>query len=198
MLSSRLFIVIGSFTLGIAISLSVVYGAEALGTKEAREKIAHLDGLANLQSNQVRIKNITIGPGNNAIVEAQIDAAFKFTKTKGGWQVTEIRVGDRQWENIAVMKAALDKEKTLRTQQALNSLKTAIDAYKRERGQLMPAHDIVELTDALAPTYMADVVRLDAWGRQLIFTPVGTGYKLSSAGPDGKEGTSDDIVIQGG
>ncbi|HZS47451.1 MAG TPA: type II secretion system protein GspG [Blastocatellia bacterium] len=191
------FTVVGSFVLGIAVTLSVAYAAEALGTKEAREKIAHLGGLANLQPNQVRIKSITAGAGGNAVVEAEIETAFKFSRSKTGWEVTDIRAGDSQWESVALMKAAFDKEKTLRTQQELSSLKIAIEAYRRERGRLVPARNIVELTDVLAPNFMPDVIRLDAWGRPLIYTTAGTGYQLSSAGPDGKAGTADDIVIEG-
>jgi len=173
-----------------------VYGAGALGAKEARERIARMDGLADLPVDSIRIKSVNAGPGNNAIVEAQIDTAFKFTKDKTGWRVSDIRLGSGQWESLEVMKAAFNKEKTLRTQADLNSLKTAIDAFRKERGQLVPAKNIVELTDALAPTYIATVIRLDAWGHELVYAATGKGYRLSSAGPDGKTGTSDDIALE--
>ncbi len=186
---------IGCFVLGVITSLTIVYGAEALGTKEAREKIAQMDGLANLPNDSVKIKSIDNGMAGNAVVEAQIETAFKFTKTKGGWQVTDIRLGAGQWESLEVMKAAFNKEKTDRTRADLNSLKTAIETFKKERGRLVPAANIVELTDALAPTYMASVIRLDAWGHELIYAVTPQGYRLSSAGPDGKAGTADDIVL---
>lgn len=187
---------LGCFILGAITSLSVVFGAEALGTKEAREKIAKMDGLADLPNDNIKIKSVNVGPGSNAVVEAQIETAFKFTKTKAGWQVTDIRLGAGQWESLEVMKAALNKEKTVRTQADLNSLKIAIEAFRKERGSLVPAKNIVELTDALAPTYILTVIRLDAWGHELIYSPTGTSYRLSSAGPDGKAGTADDIVLQ--
>src|SRR5258708_17223836 len=182
----RLALGMGCFVLGVITSLTIVYGAEALGTKEAREKISQMDGLADLPKDSVRIKSINAGPGGNAIVEAQIDTAFKFTKTKSGWQVTDIRLGAGQWEGLEVVKATYNKEKVVRTRADLNSLKTAIEAFKKEHGRLVPATNIVELTDALAPTYMPSIIRLDAWGHEFLYVPTATGYRLSSTGPDGK------------
>jgi len=186
---------IGCFVLGVAASLTIVYGAEALGTKEAREKIAQMDGLASLPIDSVKIKSIDNGMGGNAVVEAQIETAFKLKKSKSGWQVTDIRLGAGQWESLEVMKAAFNKEKSARTQADLNSLKVAIEAFRKERGTLVPAKNIVELTDTLAPTYMPSVIRLDAWGHDLIYVPTAQGYRLSSSGPDGKPGTADDLVV---
>jgi hypothetical protein len=186
----------GCFVLGVATSLTIVYGAEALGTKEAREKIALMDGLADLPKDSVKIKSINSGPGGNAVVEAQIDTAFKFTRTKSGWQVTDIRLGAGQWESLEVMKAAFNNEKAARTRADLSNLKAAIESFKKERGRLFPAKNIVELTDALAPRYMPSVIRLDAWGHELVYTTTAQGYRLSSAGPDGKTGTADDIVLE--
>src|SRR4051812_43622274 len=100
---------ISCFILGVITSLTIVYGAEALGTKEAREKISQMDGLADLPKDSIKIKNINT-TGSNSIVEAQIDTAFKFTRNKSGWQVTDIRLGAGQWESLEVMKAAFNKE----------------------------------------------------------------------------------------
>ena len=72
--------------------------ARELGAREAREKIAQALGLD--KPDNVHIKNISRGMGDDAIVEAQFEAAFRFTAdNQGNWQAVEVRAGDRRWES---------------------------------------------------------------------------------------------------
>ena len=184
----------------IALALSfigVVAYARELGAREAREKIAQALGLD--KADNVHIKNISRGMGSEAIVEAQFDAAFRFTTDKDGkWQAVEVRAGDRKWESIELIQTALRKEKALRTGADLRTIATALEAYRRDSGSYVQADSGSALIDHLAPRYLSSIIRLDAWSGELSYKGSAAGYRLSSLGPDGKPGTDDDIVFENG
>jgi len=184
----------------IALALSfigVAAFARELGAREAREKIAQALGFD--KSDNVHIKNISRGMGGEAIVEAQFDAAFRFTADKEGkWQAVDVRAGDRKWESIELIQTALRKEKALRTSAELRAIATALEAYRRDKGSYVQAETGSALIDHLAPSYLSSIVRLDAWSRELNYKGSATSYRLSSLGPDGKADTDDDIVFENG
>ncbi|MGA9769500.1 MAG: type II secretion system protein GspG [Blastocatellia bacterium] len=175
----------------------VVTFARELGAREAREKIA---AALNLDKpDRVRVKNISVGPGSEAIVEAQFDATFRFNMEKDGkWKVVEVRTGDRQWESLELIRTAVGKEKALRTTADLRTLATALEAFRRERGFYVEAETNSALVDNLAPTYMNAIIRLDAWSHEFEYKGTSAGYRLASLGPDGKPNTGDDIVFENG
>ncbi|HSQ20941.1 MAG TPA: type II secretion system protein GspG [Blastocatellia bacterium] len=171
--------------------------ARELGAREAREKIAQALGLDKPDS--VHIKNISRGMGDDAIVEAQFEAAFRFTSdNQGKWQAVEVRAGDRRWESIELIHTALRKEKALRTGADLRTIATALEAYRRDRGSYVQADSGSTLIDHLAPRYLSSIIRLDAWSRELNYNGSADAYRLVSMGPDGKPGTDDDIVFENG
>ena len=184
----------------IALALSfigVVAFARELGAREAREKIAQALGFD--KPDNVHIKNISRGLGSEAIVEAQFDAAFRFTTDKDGkWQAVELRAGDRKWESIELIQTALRKEKALRTGAELRTIATALEAYHRDSGSYVQADSGSKLLDHLAPRYLSSIIRLDAWSQELNYKGSAAGYRLSSLGADGKPGTDDDIVFENG
>jgi hypothetical protein len=184
----------------IALALSfigVAAFARELGAREAREKIAQALGFD--KSDNVHIKNISRGMGGEAIVEAQFDAAFRFTADKEGkWQAVDVRAGDRKWESIELIQTALRKEKALRTGAELRAIATALEAYRRDKGSYVQAETGSALIDHLAPSYLSSIVRLDAWSRELNYRGSANSYRLSSLGPDGKADTDDDIVFENG
>lgn len=184
----------------IALALSfigVAAFARELGAREAREKIAQALGFD--KSDNVHIKNISRGMGDEAIVEAQFDAAFRFTADKEGkWQAVDVRAGDRKWESIELIQTALRKEKALRTGAELRTIATALEAYRRDKGSYVQAETGSALIDHLAPSYLSSIIRLDAWSRELNYKGAATSYRLSSLGPDGKPDTDDDIVFENG
>lgn len=170
--------------------------ARELGAREARETIARALGFDKPDS--VHIKSIS-RTGSDAIVEAQFDAAFRFTSDKDGkWQAVEVRTGDRKWESIELIQTAIQKEKALRTSADLRTLATALEAYRRDTGSYVQADKCSALLDNLSPKYLASVIRLDAWSREFDYKGTAGGYRLVSLGPDGKAGTGDDIVFENG
>lgn len=178
-------------------SVWVVAFARELGTREAREKIARALGLEN--ASQVRVKSVTPGMGGDAVVEAAIDTAVRFTKDKSGnWQAAEIRAGDRRWESIELLQSAINKEKSLRTAADMRTIATALEGFRRERGFYVVADTNAALIDNLSPRYIGSVIRLDAWSREFDYKGAASSYRLSSAGADGKSGTGDDIIIENG
>ena len=184
--------------IAVAFSLLLVaVFARELGAREAQEAIA--SALSLDKRERVRIKNISAGLGDQAIVEATVDATFRLVKEKDGkWKAVEARAGDRQWESFELIHTAVRKEKTLRTTADLRTLATALEAFHRERGFYVAADTAAALVDHLAPTYMGTVLRLDAWSHEFQYRGTPTAYRLSSLGPDGRPDTGDDIVIENG
>ncbi len=179
---------IGAFTLG-------VFAGGQLSTGEARKLIARAGGV-NLKTEDVHIRRIDISPGGqSAIVEALVQLAFRFTRRDGAWQVSEIRTGDRQWDDMEMIRAALDAKKAQRTREDLSVVAAAVAKYQRSRGSLPAARDFPALIDALLPDYLPRIIREDGWDRPLILEAKSGRFKLSSLGPDGRAGTEDDIVI---
>jgi uncharacterized membrane-anchored protein YhcB (DUF1043 family) len=186
------------FVLAVGLLSAVVTGvvASELKASEARRQIARALGFS--KTNQIHIKDISV-TGGEAIVEAQFDAAFRFSTDKSGeWKPVEIRTGDRQWESLELIETAIRKEKELRTSAELRTLATALDAYRRERGGYVTASSGAGLMDQLAPRYVKVVIRIDAWSNEFDYSGTSSGYRLSSRGPDGKSGTGDDLIIENG
>ena len=184
----------------IALALSILWivtFARDLGAREARQKIAQAVGLD--KPNDVHIKAISAGVGGEAVVEAQFDAAFRFTQDKqGNWNPVEVRTGDRRWESIELIQTAVRKEKTLRTAAEMRTLVTALEAFHRERGFYVAADTGAALVDNLVPRFLGSIIRLDAWSREFQYNGTAERYRLKSLGPDGKPDTGDDIVFENG
>ena len=184
----------------IALALALVWAvafARELGAREAREKITAALGLD--KPDRVRIKTISAGMGGEAIVEAQLEIAFRFTTDKeGNWKAADVSAGDRRWESLELIQTAVRKEKTLRTTAEMRTLVTALEAFRRERGFYVEADTNSALADNLAPKYMSTIIRLDAWSHEFEYKGNRTSYRLASLGPDGKPNTGDEIVFENG
>ncbi len=177
--------------------LWVVAFARELGSREARERIAEAVGLD--RPDRVHIKGISAGMNGQAIVEATVDAAFRFQQDKeGNWKAVEVRTGDRRWESIELIRTAINKEKALRTTADLRTLAVALEAFRRERGFYVPADTNSALVNALAPHYLSPIIRVDAWSREFEYKGTETGYRLASLGPDGRPNTGDELIIENG
>ncbi len=176
----------------------LVDAADTIGVKQARELIQNIAG-ANLTKDQVQIKNISGGVGGGGvIVEAQIETAFRLTKGKDGWRVTEARLGAGRWESFELIEEALRREKVRRTHALLQQIAGGIDAYKNERGQFMETNKIAELLDFISPRYLKAAPRFDLWGEEFEYRGSAAKYRLFSYGPDRKSGTKDDLVVENG
>jgi hypothetical protein len=184
----------------VAVALLLLGGAAVtaveLKAAQAREKIARALGFD--KTNRVHIKSVSV-IGGEAIVEAQFDAAFRFSTDKSGnWNPVEVRTGDRKWESIELIETAVRKEKSLRTAADMRTLAAALEAYRRERGGYVTVKTGAGLLDQLAPRYAKSIIMLDAWSNEFEYDGTSSSYRLSSKGPDGKSGTDDDIVIENG
>lgn len=189
----------------IALAIAAIFGgvilrasaAGDLSAKEARRLIATMAGI-QLPSDAVRIKDVS-SLGNSATVTAQVETAFRFEKDgKGKWRVAEIRTGDRRWENVETLIKALNAEKTARAQAELESIATALESFRRERGVYPEAKTGAALIDRLNPRYLARVIRIDPWHQPYEYEGTSTSFVLRSAGADEKPNTSDDVRVARG
>jgi hypothetical protein len=175
----------------------VITGTRAAGDltpKEARRLIARMAGI-QLPSDAVRIKEVS-ATGNSATVVAQVETAFRFDKGGDGkWRVAEIRTGDRRWEDVDMLVKALNAEKTARARAELESIATALESFRRERGFYVEAKSEAALIDNLNPRYLSRVIRIDPWNRPYEYEGTRTSFVLRSDGPDEKPNTADDVAL---
>ena len=175
----------------------VASGARAAGDltpKEARRLIARMAGI-ELPSDAVRVKDISTA-GNSAIVVAQVETAFRMVKgDKDKWRIAEIRTGDRRWEDLDTLMRALNAEKTARARAELESIATALESFRRERGFYLESKSEAALIDNLNPRYLSRVIRVDPWHKPYEYEGERTTFVLRSTGPDGKPGTPDDVTV---
>lgn len=188
-----------------SLALAAIFGGITLRTsaagdlsaKEARRLIANMAGI-QLPSDAVRVKDVS-SLGNSATVTAQVETAFRFEKDgKGKWRVAEIRTGDRRWENVELLVKALNAEKTARARAELESIATALESFRRERGSYPEAKTEAGLIDNLNPRYLSRVIRIDPWHQPYEYEGARTSFILRSSGPDGKSNTSDDVTVANG
>ncbi|HYX27658.1 MAG TPA: type II secretion system protein GspG [Pyrinomonadaceae bacterium] len=190
---------IGLFSLAILVAAGGVINtttraAGDLTPKEARRLIARLAGI-QLPSDAVRIKEVS-AMGNSATVTAQVETAFKLDKgSDGKWRVTEIRTGDRRWEDVDLLVQALNAEKTARARAELESIATALEAFRRERGSYLESKSEAALIDNLNPRFLSRIIRVDPWHQPYEYEGTRTSFVLRSAGPDEKPNTADDVVV---
>jgi len=167
-----------------------------LNSKEARRMIARLGGIADLPEDKVRIKSIRSGMGSDAVVEAEIELAFRFTQVDRNWQIAEIRLGDNRWESLKPIIDSINREKAQRTIADLQTLKAGLEAYYKEHGSYVKASNIAELSSVLSPKYVNRVLRLDGWGREFIYKESAGTIKIESLGADGAPDSGDEIAIE--
>lgn len=198
-LKSRTFVLLAAVCLAFASGVWFAgSAADTLSVKQARELLQRLAG-ASLSKDQVQIKKVEAGIGNGgAIVEAQIETAFRVKKEKDGWRIAEVRLGDRQWESFELIEEAITREKARRTTALMMRLADGLAAYQKERGQFAATDEIAALLDFLSPRYLSAAPRFDLWGKEFDYKGSNSNYRLSSAGPDGKKGSKDDLVIENG
>lgn len=180
---------------GVCLLLALAGGqaADELSASQARKLIANMAG-SKLPTSAVRVRSVSMS-GSSAIVVAQVETAFRFEKGGDGkWRVAEIRTGDDRWEDLGAIERAVNAEKAARARAELETLATALEAFRRERGFYVVAEDERALEDHLNPRYLARVLRVDPWHKPYLYEGARDSYTLRSSGPDGKENTADDII----
>jgi citrate lyase beta subunit len=182
---------------GAILTASRTRAAGDLSPKEARKLIARMAGI-ELPSDAVRVKEIS-SSGNSAVVVAQVETAFRLVKGDNDkWRIAEIRTGDRRWEDLDTLMKALNAEKTARARAELESIATALESFRRERGAYVESKSEATLIDNLSPRYLARVIRIDPWHQPYQYEGARTNFVLRSNGPDGKPDTADDVRIASG
>jgi hypothetical protein len=185
---------IAVMALGTVLVAGHSFAAGDLSPKQARQIIARMAGI-QLPSDAVRIKDISTA-GNSAVVVAQVETAFRLVKGDNGkWKVAEVRTGDRRWEDVEMLTRALNVEKTARARAELESIATALESYRRERGAYLESKSQAALIDSLNPRYLARIIRIDPWHKPYEYDGSRTGYVLRSSGPDEKANTVDDVTV---
>lgn len=182
-------------TLGLAVFAGGAFAGGELTPKQARDTIAALLGR---KSDEVRIKSVSPGLiGGDATVEAELGVTFQLHREKDQWLVKAVRMSDRRWEDIDMLRRALDTEKAKRAQSDLGALVAGIEAFRRDRGFYPDVKGGRALVDFIVPAFLPQVVREDPWDAQYDYRRTPQGFEVSSTGPDRKAGTPDDIVARG-
>src|SRR2546425_4577450 len=147
MFSKRNFVVAAliAAVCGVSLIATRTRAAGDLTPKEARKLIARLAGI-QLPSDAVRVREIT-SFGNSAVVVAQVETAFRLVNENDKWRVAEIRTGDRRWEDVDGLVRALNAEKTSRVRAELETIATALESFKRERGFYVESSSEARLID---------------------------------------------------
>jgi hypothetical protein len=191
----RMFPAFGLIAVCLLLALASGEAAGDLTPKEARKLIANMVGV-KLPSDAVRVREVSM-LGSSAVVVAQVETAFRFNKDDGGkWRVAEIRTGDNAWEDIEMLRRAVNNEKVERARAEMETLATALEAFRRERGFYIVARGESALIDQLNPRYLARIVRVDPWHKPYLYEGTRNAYTLRSTGADGKENTADDVVVR--
>ena len=178
----------------MVVALNYAQAAGDLSPQEARRLIARMAGIA-LPSNAVRVREVS-SLGSSAVVTAQVETAFRFNRDEDGkWRVAEIRTGDNRWEDIDMIARAINGEKAERARAELETIGTALEAFRRERGFYVAAKDEAALIDHLNPHYLARVIRVDPWHRPYQYEGTPERFTLRSTGADGEVNTPDDVVV---
>ena len=167
-----------------------------LSTRIARQQIASLGGSTLIPSG-IEIERIMIETGSRAVAETSVKMAFVFEKDAGGeWRIVSARLGDRQWVDVNLLLQALERQYADNTSAALEKLATGVEQYQSQNGSLPQLGPESALADMLHPLFMVDLIRQDAWGREIRYERRGDdAYVLRSSGPDGVHGSPDDIIL---
>lgn len=183
------------FALAAVLLASGCTGAR-LSHDEVRKQISEL-GTSTLVPNAIQVRRVASQSATRAIAETTVELTFQFERDTAGspWHVAAVRLGDRDWVSVPELLAAVNEGRKRETADSLKKLADGIVSYRQKNGASPNVTDIVSLTDVLHPSYMPDLVRLDAWGHPIQYTANGAAYQLRSAGPDGLNGTPDDILL---
>lgn len=161
--------------------------------RQTRDAVRQFDGL-DLPREQVEIIELRES-GDFAIAELRVSTAVKLRKEAGRWVIDEVRLGDRHWEKAESILAALEARRETTTRALMGRIAEGLSEFLRREGRFPDADSFEALVDELAPEYMADVIRLDAWSRPFQYELRSPGRaELRSAGADGVFETADDLV----
>ncbi len=112
-------------------------------------------------------------------------------------RIVSARLGTGEWIDIDELLTAIAAQNADGAAASLEKLAVGLDAYRDRNGSLPEVPADGYLSDVLHPLFMTDLIRHDPWGGRIRYLENGGGYQLRSPGPDGTDGTGDDIVLDG-
>jgi ribosomal protein L13E len=178
-------------------------GAVAIdpSVKRARCLIGALTGI-EVPSDAVRIQEVNPMPlplasRASAVVVAWIRVTARLINEGRGWQVAELRTGNRDWVKVQPLVAALNERKSAQARQDMETMSQALERYRHERGFYVVSDSQAVLVDHLNPRYLAKIIRIDPWSHPYKYDGQRDRFTLHSVGADGKDLTADDIQLSG-
>jgi hypothetical protein len=134
--------------------------------------------------------------GSSAVAEVVVEATFSLSRdARGKWRVAEVSSGGGTVADLEGLWRSVNSQKAERARADLAALGVALEAFKRERGFYVVARDSVILLDYLSPRYVKHIIRLDPWHQPYRYAGTASAFTLASDGPDGKQGTADDVTF---
>jgi hypothetical protein len=162
---------------------------------EKKKKADEKKAVEPLTRGALTVKQLS-AMGSTAVAEVVVAAAFSLSRdARGRWRVAEVSAGGESSGDLAALWLSADARKAERARADLAALSEALEAFRRERGFYVVARDSVALLDNLSPRYSKRVVRLDPWHNPYRYEGAAASYTLGSDGPDGKQGTADDVTL---
>ncbi|HEY8187592.1 MAG TPA: type II secretion system protein GspG [Pyrinomonadaceae bacterium] len=167
--------------------------------KRARCLLGSLFGVET-PSDAIRIQDINpmsvpFASQSSAVVVAWVRVDARLLQDKKGWRVTELRTGNNDWVSLDPVFRAVNGEKERKARAEMELIAKALEKFHRERGFYVISDSQAVAIDHLSPRYLAYVIRLDPWHQPYKYQGERDRFTLSSAGPDGKPDTPDDIQV---
>ena len=165
--------------------------------KRVRCLLGSLLGIS-VPSDAVRIQEIEPFPvplasKESATVIAWIAVEARAVNDAKGWRISELRTGNRAWVNLDQLVVAVNQQKQSRARADMQRIADALERYRADRGAYIVSDSHAVLIDHLSPAYIREVIRLDPWRQPYKYVGQRDTFTLVSPGPDGKNGTADDI-----
>jgi Type II secretion system (T2SS), protein G len=168
-------------------------------TKRARCLIASVLDVP-LPSDAVRVKAISplelpLASRPSALVESLVSAEFRFSRDQGGWTVTGVRTGNREWISPETLLLSANEAKRKQARDEMEAIAHALAKFRVDRQTYVSSDSQAVLIDYLSPRYLSRVIRIDPWQEPYRYRGARDTFTLRSLGPDRKENTADDIVV---
>jgi len=176
----------------VAISLALCSCGKSI-EKQTRDQVRKLCN-ADLDEKQVTVFNVK-KVGDLATAEVEITTAVKMHKEDDKWLIQEVRIGNRNWEEVDRLEKAVNQLRIEDTMAIMKKVMEAAQKYRSERNEFGYNLDYPALIDLIYPTYISIPAREDAWNNPFTFLVTAEALQIRSAGPDGRVGSKDDLVL---
>lgn len=178
-------------------------GAAAVdpSVKRARCLLGALTGI-DVPSDAVRIQEVDPMPlplasRASAVVVAWIRVTVRLVNEGKGWQVSELRTGNRDWMKLKTLIEALNEKKRAQARSDMETMAHALERYREARGFYVVSDSHAVLIDHLNPRFLSKIIRMDPWNHPYKYDGQRDRFTLHSLGSDGKDLTADDIQLSG-